>query len=322
MTTDQKHSSDNALTEQEAIRHIEKIARIFELYEQNLKVYNMLFGEIGVLAKKLDNYHSEYISLKKTVKRLERDVESLETELEDLDNCMDKDTVVDLIHEIVLSLINEKDKSFSYSSETSEESDSAETFEVRERKAVPRKQRRKARPRKNSSPDAIAKYIEVPELDPCSRCKEELFLYELKKPFTILVCGHIYHRSCLEDYVKDPPQCSKCAMEIESIDYVHSGTSEQKIDKLTTENLDSTENIITQSSSVPTGENNPESVDFLNLYRQIVKAEDDDIPNEPISHYYEDYEDYRDRVKDNNSISSYMWYSTSNDNCDDNDYLP
>ncbi|CAG8821597.1 16137_t:CDS:1, partial [Gigaspora rosea] len=80
---------------------------------------------------------------------------------------------------------------------------------------------------KNSSPDAIAKDIGVPELDPCSRCKEELFLYELKKPFTILVCGHIYHRSCLEDYVKDLPQCPKCAMEIESIDYVHSGTSEQ-----------------------------------------------------------------------------------------------
>ncbi|CAG8645800.1 11035_t:CDS:2, partial [Gigaspora rosea] len=136
MTTDQKHSSNNTLTEQEAIRRTEKIARIFELYEQNSKVYNMLFGEIGVLAKKLDDYHSEYISLKKTVKRLERDVESLETELEDLDDCVDKDTVVDLIHEIVPSLINEK------------ESDSAETFEVRERKAVSHKQRRKARPRK------------------------------------------------------------------------------------------------------------------------------------------------------------------------------
>ncbi|CAG8519727.1 10105_t:CDS:2, partial [Racocetra fulgida] len=140
---------------------------------------------------------------------------------------------------------------------------------------------------KNSSSDTIAKDIGVPELDPCS--------------------------SCLEDYVKDLPQCPKCAIEIESIDYVHSGTSEQNpllfpdytkrtqtvkpksekrlreegikkeptnlkklIDELTTENLDSAENIIiTQSSSVPTGENDPESVDFLNLYRQIVKTEDD-----------------------------------------------
>ncbi|CAG8525962.1 33061_t:CDS:2, partial [Racocetra persica] len=196
ITTDQKHLSDNTLTEQEAIRCTKKIARIFELYEQNSKVYNILFGEIGVLAKKLDNYHSEYISLKKTIKRLKRDVESLKTELEDLDDCVDKDTVIDLIHNIVPSLINEKDKSSSYSSKTSEESDSAKTFEIRERKAVPHKQRRKTQPRK------------------------------------------------------------------------------KLIDELNTEILDSTENIITQSSSVPTGENNPESVDFLNLYRQIVKAED------------------------------------------------
>ncbi|CAG8641182.1 24876_t:CDS:2, partial [Dentiscutata erythropus] len=138
---------------------------------------------------------------------------------------------------------------------------------------------------KNSSLDIIAKGIEVPELDPCS--------------------------SCLEDYIKDLPQCPKCAMEIESIDYVHSGTSEQKgikkeptnlkklIDELTTENLDSTENIITQSSSVPTGENNPESVDFLNLYRQIVKAEDGNkkaIQN-VIRTYYNFGHDLKKRLK-------------------------
>ncbi|CAG8845162.1 8921_t:CDS:2, partial [Racocetra persica] len=50
-------------------------------------------------------------------------VKSLETELEDLDDCVDKDT-------------------------TSKKSDLAKTFEVRERKAVPYKQRRKAQPRK------------------------------------------------------------------------------------------------------------------------------------------------------------------------------
>ncbi|CAG8675951.1 980_t:CDS:2 [Cetraspora pellucida] len=80
---------------------------------------------------------------------------------------------------------------------------------------------------KNSIPEIITKGVEVPELDPCSKCKKELFLYELKKPFTILICGHIYHRSCLEDYVKNLPQCPECAMEIESIDYTcYSGTSE------------------------------------------------------------------------------------------------
>ncbi|CAG8628752.1 23403_t:CDS:1 [Gigaspora margarita] len=75
---------------------------------------------------------------------------------------------------------------------------------------------------KNGSPDIIAKGVEVPELDPCSRYKEELFLYKLKKPFIALICGHIYHRSCLEDYIKDLLQCPKCAIEIEPIDY--SGT--------------------------------------------------------------------------------------------------
>ncbi|CAG8838955.1 15521_t:CDS:1, partial [Cetraspora pellucida] len=84
---------------------------------------------------------------------------------------------------------------------------------------------------KNGTPEVITKGVEVPELDSCSKCKEELFLYELKKPFTILICGHIYHRSCLEDYVKDLPQCPECAMEIESIDYARyygiSGPSSQ-----------------------------------------------------------------------------------------------
>ncbi|CAG8629843.1 9715_t:CDS:2, partial [Racocetra persica] len=145
---------------------------------------------------------SKIRSLKKIVKRLKRDVESLETELEDLDDCVNKDTVVDLIHEIVLSLINEKGKSSSYSSKTSEESDSAETFE-------------------------------------------------------------------------------------------------KLIDELTTKNLDSTENIITQSSSVPTGENNPESVNFLNLYRQIVKAEDGNKKaiQDIIRAYYNFGHDLKKRLK-------------------------
>ncbi|CAG8823968.1 10336_t:CDS:2, partial [Racocetra fulgida] len=54
---------------------------------------------------------------------------------------------------------------------------------------------------KNGFPEVIAEGVEVLELDPCS--------------------------NCLEDYVKDLPQCPECAMEIESIDYTrYSGTSE------------------------------------------------------------------------------------------------
>ncbi|CAG8645977.1 2829_t:CDS:10, partial [Dentiscutata erythropus] len=70
----------------------------------------------------------------------------------------------------------------------------------------------------------IAKGVEVPELDPCSKCNKELFLYEIKKPFTILTCAHIFHRSCLEDYVKDLPQCPKCGIEVEPIDYSESSS--------------------------------------------------------------------------------------------------
>ncbi|RIA82152.1 hypothetical protein C1645_809742 [Glomus cerebriforme] len=81
---------------------------------------------------------------------MERDVGSQKIELEDLDECVDRDTVVDLIHEIVPLLISEKAKGSSYSTDSSEESDSVETFVVRERKAVPYKQRRKARPKKGT----------------------------------------------------------------------------------------------------------------------------------------------------------------------------
>ena len=68
---------------------------------------------------------------------------------------MDRETVVDIIHEIVPSLIGKKGSrgavhrgSSSYSSESSENSDSVEIIEVREKKAVPHKQRRRARPKK------------------------------------------------------------------------------------------------------------------------------------------------------------------------------
>ncbi len=65
---------------------------------------------------------------------MKRDMGSLKVKLEDLDECVDRKTVV------------EKGKDFSYSSESSEESDSVET--VRERKAVSHKQQRRARLRR------------------------------------------------------------------------------------------------------------------------------------------------------------------------------
>ena len=150
MVTDQNHSSDHASSEQEVIRHTEKIAWLLGLDKQNAEVYSALSGENRALKKQLEDYHSQHNTLEKRVKRLERDVKSLETELEDLNEYVDRETVVDIIHEIVPSLIGKKDKGSFYSSESSEDSDSKEIIErshryqVREKKDVPHKQRRKA----------------------------------------------------------------------------------------------------------------------------------------------------------------------------------
>ncbi|CAG8565889.1 940_t:CDS:2 [Ambispora gerdemannii] len=123
--TDQKHSSD-ASKEQEVIRYTKILAQAFGLNEQNAEVYSALSSENRALKKQLEDYHFQHNTLEKRVKRLERDVKSLETELEVLDEC----------------------KGFSYSSESSEESDSVKTIVIRENEAIPHKQRRKARPKK------------------------------------------------------------------------------------------------------------------------------------------------------------------------------
>src|SRR6266542_338249 len=99
MVTDQKHLSDSIASELEVFRY-EKIAnRIADMH-------SALSEKMGALDEKMDNYYFEY---KKSVKRLERDVRSVESELEDLNECMDRETVVDLIHKIVPSLIGKKD---------------------------------------------------------------------------------------------------------------------------------------------------------------------------------------------------------------------
>jgi len=71
---------------------------------------------------------------------------------------------------------------------------------------------------KDSSLEKIASNINIPELDPCSLCNQELFLFEIKNPITILVCGHIYHRDCIETFIKKRSICPKpdCKKEVES----------------------------------------------------------------------------------------------------------
>ena len=103
-------------------------------------------SEIRALKKQLEDYHFEYVKLK-------RKVNLLEAELEDLDKCIDRKTVLNLIHEIIPSLIGKKGpkgyKSSFYLSDSSEESDLVEIIEgphrvqVREKKDVPHKQRKR-----------------------------------------------------------------------------------------------------------------------------------------------------------------------------------
>src|SRR6266496_2761724 len=137
--TDQKHSSDSALSEQEVIRRTEKTAQLFGLDEQNAKAYKALSGQIWALEKTLKDYHFEYVKLK-------RKVNLLEVELDDLDECVDRETVVDLIQEIVPSIIGKKGpkgavhKGSSYLSESSKESDSVKRIVIRENRAIPHKQ--------------------------------------------------------------------------------------------------------------------------------------------------------------------------------------
>ncbi|PKK56552.1 hypothetical protein RhiirC2_799776 [Rhizophagus irregularis] len=108
-----------------------------------------------------------YHENERRVKRLERDVKILDTELEILKDCADTDTVVDLIQKMIPLLVRDKslikNNPSSSSSESSEESDSAERIvkingrQVRVKRAIPHalapsaKQRRRASSESSSS---------------------------------------------------------------------------------------------------------------------------------------------------------------------------
>ncbi|PKK59031.1 hypothetical protein RhiirC2_795417 [Rhizophagus irregularis] len=131
MTTNRKHSSDSALSEQEVIRRTEKIAQSlaqsltqsFGLDEQNARAYEAFSGEIRALEKRLKDYHFEYVKLK-------RKVNLLEAELKDLDECVDRKTVVNLIHETVPLLIGKKGKGSSKSSSSESSSSDSDIDEI------------------------------------------------------------------------------------------------------------------------------------------------------------------------------------------------
>ncbi len=135
-------------SEQEVIRYTKKLAQMFELNEQNAEVYSAFSGKNRALKKQLEDYHFQHNTLERRVKRLKRDVKSLKVELEDLDKCVDRKTVINLIYEIALLSNIKKCKDSSYLSESFEKSDLVEIIEIRKKKAVSHKQRKRAQPRK------------------------------------------------------------------------------------------------------------------------------------------------------------------------------
>ena len=94
---EQNQPSDSASSEQEVIRYTEKLARIFGLNEQNAEVYSVLSGKNKLLKKQLEDYHFQYNTLERRIKRLERDMGFLKNELEDLNECVDRETLIVLI---------------------------------------------------------------------------------------------------------------------------------------------------------------------------------------------------------------------------------
>ena len=162
MVTDQKHSSDSIASEQEVIRHTKKLAQIFGLNEQNAEVYSALSSENRTLEKRLDDYYSQHKELKKEVnhlgKHIEGRVDCLNDDVDELfaiECCNCSKESINSSSESSPSASNiKKCKGSSYSSESSEESDLVEIIEgshkveIREKKDVPHKQRRKARPRR------------------------------------------------------------------------------------------------------------------------------------------------------------------------------
>ena len=88
----------------------------------------------------MKDYHSQYNTLKRRVKRLKRNVRSLKNKLEDLNKYMDRKTMINLIYKIAFLPNIKKYKGFSYSFKISDESNSVEIIEVREKKAILYKQ--------------------------------------------------------------------------------------------------------------------------------------------------------------------------------------
>ncbi|CAG8796323.1 18238_t:CDS:2, partial [Gigaspora margarita] len=127
----------------------------------------------------------------------------------------------------------------------------------------------------NSSPNKIVSNVNVTELDPCTLCNQELFLYEIKQPITLLICGHIFYRDCIESSIKISSKCPKqnCEKEIESV--VDSMPGSQDLDLMVTSPALFKSPIITQKTLIDRYEyyktNNPKHTAQALVNKEISK---------------------------------------------------
>ncbi len=104
-------------------------------------MYNVLSRKIRTLVKKLNDYYSQHNSLKKTIKRLKKNVKDL-NECVELNECIDRKTVVNLIQKIVPLIIDKKEpksivhKGSFYLSKSFKESDSVKRIVIKENKTI------------------------------------------------------------------------------------------------------------------------------------------------------------------------------------------
>ena len=124
MVTDQKHSSNSIASEQEVIRYTETLARAFGLDKQNAEVHSAPSDENKALEKRLDDYYTQHIKLKKEVNQLGKYIKKRVNWLKD-----DVDELLAMGHcncskESIDSLFENMESDSSSSSETSDASDS------------------------------------------------------------------------------------------------------------------------------------------------------------------------------------------------------
>ncbi|CAI2181670.1 19536_t:CDS:2 [Funneliformis geosporum] len=65
--------------------------------------------------------------------------------------------------------------------------------------------------------EKVAESVVISEQEPCSKCNKELFLYEIKRPLTILSYGHTFYHDCIESSIKISSLCPRpdCKKEVE-----------------------------------------------------------------------------------------------------------